>query len=1472
MKTSWLNGSKRILSALLIAAALMFGWTPLGEGKALAATDKGKQFAQAAMLFAKTEVAYAQEIYKKRDVSDTPFFSNTYWCAAFVSVIARQLGISTSVIPDSAGAKDFAPATSSFHPMLNPSTYSAYSGYSKYQTRYNTDVLTYGQGLYTPQVGDIVVLNEYTSKAGTAIKTGWKHVGIVTSVNTSTKKVNFVSGNWGDIRCSESKNYNYAAGMSTSFSNNTQNYGVLGFFHPDWSKVSSLKSVSAITGISLYSDAYGTISDGTTILMALDEQQKIAPSVTPSNAIWNPQGDIYRFYGANNSYGAAYGSRKTSSVAKDKDFTGLYWVSSAPEIVKVDRNTGLLTAVGSGTATITVYAIADGKRTRATAVKTSFDVYVDSNLPVTREWYPYETQKNIELRTTPTYSSNNLYGTIFAGTELQIDLLHVTKAVVNSKTYWYAPVQVNDDEVVYCDISDQSVIRPMRAPSGNDWWKYKVVWKDGVNIRSFANSYPTTNIVTKIPTNDTIELDLNHTVTEPKFGDTWAFARYKQADGTYVYGWCIESDSNYTQKQDKIGNSAHYSDYIIDDTWAIVVYAAPYYENKIDELTSADGVFQIDVANMVFYDASGVNSYWAPCRYTKNGKTIEGYIEVLADPPTPCGIDREGDWERYEVTNASGAKSIRYPATFELSELSSYDQGEIIWLDRNERVTITENGKQYTFMRGHGDDFVAGWFDVSNANEPLTQVDDSIEEVVSVRSGASVYTFCRGNVSWAQAAQYAASMGGHLVVIDNAQEDAMLHSTIMSAYGGTAWTGGHANGAGNGWTWLNNNTMSYQNWGSSSATPTSSHTALAIKGDYEGWFTYRDCANTYVDSFIVEVEETPRAWFTYRTKAKLNIRKSQSISGAIATTTAVGDYLTIDLLNVAMDSNKKYFFAPVLMSDGSILYCNIGDKTAIVPDLEPDEPAWTQYKALSSLYVRTFPNTWCDTGVLKTLSKGTILELDVSHKLRDPRFGNDWAYARYKQSDGTYLYGWVIAANSYVEQVKQTPVWYDYFANPGSTVYVYKTQNVDDTIVKTYTSRSRFQVDVNNTRQDQNGYFWAPVADDTGKELGYTDLSAAHAGSKSAAIPLVYCQSGWMPAYVMAEDGVDVLAAPNDAAALVKHMDRDAYFWFGVDETYTDAKGKIWTRIYAAKDYEEMADGGWVRLNDGVNYTTVYGECSYTGRSISRNGITYTLYGGYNSWGGASSWFSDGIDFNDGTAVRKHLAIVHNDAEQKIIEQLLNATSTVDKAWIGASNTSGSWRWVDGTNVQYSQWGYNEPSGTGTGLGAAASFDGSWYAHDDYLDIHIQGFITEQFTGIGLPQVKLPASTFYVDDEAFVGNSTIQSVVAPDGLQVIGTRAFADCANLKCITLPDSVSHIAEDAFENTPDVVIFASVGSYAWQWAEKQGIPHGTPYTEEISGRRLPQRAVCASFRGKNSGFTQKIRPIPLDKPLFLCYNIHV
>lgn len=1417
MKTSWLNGSKRILSALLIAAALMFGWTPLGEGKALAATDKGKQFAQAAMLFQKDELAFGQEIYGK----NYTVFSNTGpWCAVFVSVIANRCDIPTSVIPNGANVGTFCPEAGEknadrFHPIINPSQYTydppkgKKNSLPNYQQQYDNDAKNGG---YVPQVGDIAVWCQYwDSSTSKEIKSIGNHVGIVTNYDAKKKRATVVSGSWSEsVRKTDFTSY-YGTQWEETADNRRFYNAIFGYYHPDWSKVGTMRDPVAVTGISLSSNEFGYLNDSV-ITIGVGDTLQPEVSVTPSNAFWNPQDGIYSYY--NFRFQIAPG------------YTCLYWKSSNTKVVTVDRFRGTLTSVGEGTATITAYAYADDKRTRADAVQTSFTVNVDSNVPIAREWYPYETQKNIELRTTPTYSSSNLYGTIFAGTELQIDLLHVTKAVVNSKTYWYAPVQVNDDEVVYCDISDQSVIRPMRVPSGNDWWKYKVVWKDGVNIRAFANSYPKTNIVTKIPTNDTVELDLNHTMREPEYGDTWAFARYKQSDGTYVYGWCIESDSNYMQKQ---GKQQMWVDYITPTYHTFNVYDAPSSSaNVIGQVTKS--AFKMDATGITV--ESGEDAFWAYCTdYTDSDAPVYAYLKIdkpdAADFNAFCNEPDNIAWSRYEVSG--GYEAYAYNLPHEDSPLvATFQTGSAIWIDEKQKIT-TESGIVLAFGKAtdeNGKSYTA-WFDITRTGEPLQKKQDGIVEGLSVRGESSTYTLFSGHVSWNTASQYAVSMGGHLAVINDAKEEELIQSTLMSTQKGTAWIGGHATSDGGDWKWSNGDALNY--W-KLSASPNNANSAAALyyQSSTEcGWKAYRDCANPYVDSFIVEVEETPRAWFTYRTKAKLNIRKSQSISGAVATTTAVGDYLTIDLLNVKMDSNKKYFFAPVLMSDGSILYCNIGDKTAIVPDLEPDEPAWTQYKALRSLYVRTFPNTWCDTGVLKTLSKDTILELDVSHKLRDPRFGNDWAYARYKQSDGTYLYGWVIAANSYVEQVKQTPAWYDYFANPGSTVYVYKTQNVDDTIVKTYTSGSNFQVDVNNMRQDQNGYLWAPVADDTGKELGYTDLSAAHAGSKSAAIPDVYCQSGWKYAYVL-EDGLDVLAAPNEAAALVKHMNYTDNFWFDDNKCYTDAKGRVWTCIYAQKDYGEMADGGWVMLNENINYVVNTGVLFYPmGYTASYNGITYTLYSGYNSWSEASG-FCAVYGGDEVQPVRMRLATVHNDAEQAIIEELLNATSTVDKAWIGASNTSGSWRWVDGTNVQYSQWGYNEPSGTGTELGVAASFDGSWYAYADALEIHIQGFITEQFTGIGLPQVKLPASTFYVDDEAFVGNSTIQAVVAPDGLQVIGTRAFADCANLKCITLPDSVSYIAEDAFENTPDVVIFASVGSYAWQWAEKQGIPHGTPYTE--------------------------------------------
>lgn len=940
MKTSWLNGSKRILSALLIAAALMFGWTPLGEGKALAATDKGKKFADAAMLFAKTgDTAFGEELYSGTNL----FLSGGAWCVAFVAVVAKQCNIPETVIPNPNSmmtADLYAPATSSFHPVLPADKY--VGSYAQYKSLYEANPN------YTPQVGDIIVLNSYKDAAGKTYFSHWQHVGIVTAYNPTSKVVTFVSGNWGSVVTVS--NYNTTKTTIEHWVDTATKCdvwsGILGYYHIDWSKVTSMREPNAVAGITL-KDGNTELPDGALVMLAPGDTRQITSTVsteTSAKAFYpDPDRGVYRQQG---------------KMTLNTSYTGLYWKSSDPSIVKVDRNTGLLTAVKNGTATITVYAIADGKRTRATAVKTSFDVYVDSNLPVTREWYPYETQKSIELRTTPTYSSSNLYGTIFAGTELQIDLLHVTKAVVNSKTYWYAPVQLNDEEVVFCDISDQSVIRPMRAPSGNDWWKYKVVWKNGVNIRSFANSYPTTNIVTKIPTNDTVELDLNHTVTEPKFGDTWAFARYQQSDGSYVYGWCIESDPDYTQRQER------------------------------------------------------------------------------------------------------------------------------------------------------------------------------------------------------------------------------------------------------------------------------------------------------------------------------------------------------------------------------------------------------------------------------------------------------------------------------VEQF-----WYGYVPSQGCVVYVYQAQDIDSNIVAAYTSDDYVQLEFNNTYRDNSGHFWAAAADNLGNEIGYVDLNAARSSSGTITMyPSVAFISATEQHYaeVKSTSGIVAKVTPFDSAPTVFTLPNGATFWHGELATYTDAAGQQWIPIYGQRYFDGYECCGWIKADEAYSDVRQYAE--YV-RSYSANGKTYKLFDGPMSWSDALSMAVDIGASNH--AVNQTLAMIRNDDETEAVRVLLGS-GNIDYAWLGAYSSDGlNWKWMDGSPMNYNQWMSGCPSEWPESR-LAAYCSGEWTRFSDAPQMAVQGFITEQFTGIGLPQVKLPASTFYVDDEAFVGNSTIQSVVAPDGLQVIGTRAFADCANLKCITLPDSVSYIAEDAFENTPDVVIFASVGSYAWQWAEEQGIPHGTPYTE--------------------------------------------
>lgn len=384
MKTSWLNGSKRILSALLIAAALMFGWTPLGEGKALAATDKGKQFAQAAMLFAKSDTDFAQDMYGAKGTDNNQIFEGGAWCAAFISVVARQIGIPTSVIPNTVKAyKEYCPSTGEthadwFHCVIDPNSF---SDYKKYAKQYDPN--------YVPQPGDIITLNTYKSSEAKELSSSLSHVGIVTSYNSSSKMVTFVSGNWSIRRVSCAESYDTTKKVNQTY------YGIVGYYHPDWSQVGTLRTPQAVTGITLKNGS-SVLSENTTITMNVDTTLKITSSVSPSNAFYpNPSSGVYRYFYSSPNVQIASG------------YTGLFWQSSNENVAIVNPDTGLVTAVGAGTATITAYAIADGKRTRATAVKKSFKVQV-TGYP-SHEWYTYEAYHNsVSIYSTPSLRSANV--------------------------------------------------------------------------------------------------------------------------------------------------------------------------------------------------------------------------------------------------------------------------------------------------------------------------------------------------------------------------------------------------------------------------------------------------------------------------------------------------------------------------------------------------------------------------------------------------------------------------------------------------------------------------------------------------------------------------------------------------------------------------------------------------------------------------------------------------------------------------------------------------------------------------------------------------------------------------------------------------------------------------------------------------------------------------------------------------------
>ena len=82
---------------------------------------------------------------------------------------------------------------------------------------------------------------------------------------------------------------------------------------------------------------------------------------------------------------------------------------------------------------------------------------------------------------------------------------------------------------------------------------------------------------------------------------------------------------------------------------------------------------------------------------------------------------------------------------------------------------------------------------------------------------------------------------------------------------------------------------------------------------------------------------------------------------------------------------------------------------------------------------------------------------------------------------------------------------------------------------------------------------------------------------------------------------------------------------------------------------------------------------------------------------------------------------------------------------------------------------------------------------DDFI---INSGILLKYKG-NAPDVSVPPEVTKICDGAFE-RSRVKCVVIPDGVKVIGSRAFGDCHSLECVIFPKSLTEIGEGAFEGS--------------------------------------------------------------------------
>ena len=125
-----------------------------------------------------------------------------------------------------------------------------------------------------------------------------------------------------------------------------------------------------------------------------------------------------------------------------------------------------------------------------------------------------------------------------------------------------------------------------------------------------------------------------------------------------------------------------------------------------------------------------------------------------------------------------------------------------------------------------------------------------------------------------------------------------------------------------------------------------------------------------------------------------------------------------------------------------------------------------------------------------------------------------------------------------------------------------------------------------------------------------------------------------------------------------------------------------------------------------------------------------------------------------------------------------------------------------------------------------------YYRYNDVtLSTYPAGWLELSSKGYGeaepwenLERVTLPADTVEIQAGAFEGDG-MEMVVLPEGVRVIGDRAFALCENLRYVYLPESLTSIADTAFDGCENLTVLCVRDGTAEAYAQAHGFARAYP-----------------------------------------------